>query len=69
MAKKPRSSAKGEPLSSAGADTGEPGTELNIPVPKGGGMFDFYLVFGGIGVIATVAMIIYLLNQFIFHIR
>ena len=66
MAKKPRSSGKGEPLSSAEADTGESGTELNIPVPTSG-ILDFYLIFGGIGIITTVVMIIYLLNQYLFH--
>ena len=67
MAKKPRSSAKGETLSPVEADTVESGTELNIPVPTSG-ILDFYLIFGGIGVITTIVMIIFLLNQYVFHI-
>ena len=60
MVKKSKSSVKEE------TDVSE--TELYIPTPSGG-IINFYYVFNGLGIVLTIAMIIYLINHYVFHIR
>ena len=59
MVKKSKSSVKEE------TDVSE--TEFYIPTPSGG-IIDFYIVFNGFGILLTIAMIIYLINNYVFHI-
>jgi hypothetical protein len=60
MAKKSKSSGKGE--------TSALDTELYIPTPESGGIISFYYLFGGIGILMTIFMIIYLVLRYVFHI-
>jgi hypothetical protein len=68
MAKKPRSSGKGESQASGKEETGAPDTELFIPIPESGGRFNFFYVFGGLGVLLSVCMILYIVLHYLLHI-
>jgi hypothetical protein len=69
MAKKSRSSGKAEAASSAAAEaeTIAPVTDFNVLAPKGG-IIDFYYLFGGIGVLLGIIMVIYILLHYVLHI-
>lgn len=67
MAKKSKSSVKAEPNASGEEETIAPVAGLNIPTPSGG-IIDFYYLFGGIGILMGIVMIMYLLNRYVFHI-
>ncbi len=64
MAKKPKSSGKVESHASAEEETMASGTELNIPMPKGG-IIDFYYLFNGIGILLSIIMIIDILFKYL----
>ena len=67
MAKKSKSSGKGESKASGEDDTLSSIPEMKIPKPEGG-IIEFYLLFGGLGIIMAIIMIMYLLNQYVFQI-
>jgi hypothetical protein len=67
MAKKSKSSVKAESLASAEEVTITPGTELNMPTQKGG-LVDFYYLFGGVGILLSVIMIVDILLRYVLHI-
>ena len=68
MAKKSKSSVKGESKSSVKEETIAPDTEVYIPTPESGGIINFYYLFGGSGILMTIFMIVYLLLHYVFHI-
>ena len=68
MAKKSKLSGKGESKASGKEETGALDTELYIPTPESGGIISFYYLFGGIGILMTIFMIIYLFLRYVFHI-
>ena len=67
MAKKSKSSGKAESKVSGEEVTGAPGTEFIVLTPKGG-IIDFYYLFGGIGVLLGIIMIIDILLHYVLHI-
>ena len=67
MAKKSKSSVKAESKVSAEETTIAPGTEFSVLTPKGG-IIDFYYLFGGIGVLLGIVMIIDILLHYVLHI-
>ena len=68
MAKKPKASGKSEPIASGGEATIVQEQEVYIPVP-GTGRIDFVHLFNGVGILILIVMILFFLNQLIFHIR
>jgi hypothetical protein len=67
MAKKSKSSVKAESKVSGDEETIAPVTEFNALTPKGG-IIDFYYLFGGIGVLLGIIMIIDILLHYVLHI-
>jgi hypothetical protein len=67
MAKKSKSSGKAASNASSEEETTESVTEVNIPISRGG-IIDFYYLFGGLGILLSIAMIIDLLLHYVFHI-
>jgi len=59
MAKKSKASVEEKTITSE--------NEVYIPVP-GEGIIDFYYLFGGLGILTSIFMILYLLNHYVFHI-
>jgi hypothetical protein len=68
MAKKSKSPGKGESKAPVKEETIATGTDVYIPTPESGGIINFYYLFGGLGILMTIFMIIYLLLHFVFHI-
>lgn len=71
MAKKSKisrqSSAKTEVNEAVEEETVEMGTGINVP--KGGaGIVEFYHLFGGIGILLTIVMILYIVLHYLLHI-
>jgi hypothetical protein len=56
----PKAPVEEEPITSV--------KELNIPSVEGGGIIDFYYLFGGIGVLLGIIFIIVGLLRYVFHI-
>jgi hypothetical protein len=67
MAKKSRSSVTGESKASAEAGTITSEKELYIPIPEPG-LIDFYYLFGGMGILVGIMLIIFIVIHYIFHI-
>jgi len=67
MAKKSKSSGKAGSLASGEEETIAPVTEFNVLTPKGG-IIDFYYLFGGIGILLGIIMIIDILLHYVLHI-
>jgi hypothetical protein len=65
MAKKSKSSGKATSKVSAEEETLESATEMKMPTP-GGGIIDFYYLFGGLGILLSIMMVIYLLLHSVF---
>jgi hypothetical protein len=66
MAKKSKLSGKAASKASGEEETLESATELKMPTP-GGGIIDFYYLFGGLGILLSIMMIIYLLLHYVFN--
>jgi hypothetical protein len=67
MAKKSKSSGKVASKASGEEETIESVTEFDTPAPKGG-IIDFYYLFGGLGILMSIVMIMYLLLHYVFRI-
>lgn len=66
MAKKSKSSVKIVAKESI-EETIASVTELNMPTPEGG-IIDFVVLFGGLGILMAIIMIIYIILNYVFHI-
>jgi hypothetical protein len=67
MAKKSKSSVKAVSTTSGEEETLASVTEFTITKPEGG-IIDFYYLFGGIGVLLGIIMIIDIVLHYILHI-
>lgn len=67
MAKKSKSSVKPKSIAPEEEESLAPVTEFNVITPKGG-IIDFYYLFGGIGVLLGIIMIIDILLHYVLHI-